>query len=127
MNHPSPMLKVTDLKTWFHSDAGIVRAVDGISFDICRGETFALLGESGCGKSMTALSLMRLLPEPAGRIVSGEALLNGQDLLQAAGGGDAPPARQPHLDDLPGADDQPQPGDHRRRPDRRGAAASLLP
>jgi peptide/nickel transport system ATP-binding protein len=80
MNHPDPILKVTDLKTWFQTDAGVVRAVDGISFEVRCGETFALLGESGCGKSMTALSLMRLVPEPAGRIVSGEMLLNGQDL-----------------------------------------------
>ncbi|TAK09200.1 MAG: ABC transporter ATP-binding protein [Candidatus Manganitrophaceae bacterium] len=80
MNNPDPVLKVTDLKTWFHTDGGIVRAVDGISFEVRRGETFALLGESGCGKSMTALSLMRLIPEPAGRIVSGEIRLNGQDL-----------------------------------------------
>ncbi len=80
MNNPDPILKVSDLKTWFHTDADIVRAVDGISFEVRRGETFALLGESGCGKSMTALSIMRLVPEPAGRIVSGEILLNGQDL-----------------------------------------------
>ncbi|MBI3803828.1 MAG: ABC transporter ATP-binding protein [Nitrospirae bacterium] len=80
MNTPDPVLRVTDLKTWFHTDGGIVRAVDGISFDVRRGETFALLGESGCGKSMTALSLMRLVPEPAGRIVSGAVVLNGEDL-----------------------------------------------
>ena len=80
MNNPDPVLKVTDLKTWFHTDGGTVRAVDGISFEVRRGETFALLGESGCGKSMTALSLVRLAPEPAGRIVSGEVLLEGQDL-----------------------------------------------
>ncbi len=80
MNKPDTILKVTDLKTWFHTDHGVVRAVDGVSFDVRRGETFALLGESGCGKSMTALSMMRLVPEPAGRIVSGEILLNGQDL-----------------------------------------------
>ena len=80
MNNPDPILKVTDLKTWFHTDGGIVRAVDGISFEVRRGETFALLGESGCGKSMTALSIMRLVPEPTGRIVSGETWLGGQDL-----------------------------------------------
>ncbi|WDT77477.1 MAG: ABC transporter ATP-binding protein [Candidatus Manganitrophus sp.] len=80
MNNPDPVLKVTDLKTWFHTDGGTVRAVDGISFEVRRGETFALLGESGCGKSMTALSLMRLVPEPAGRIVSGAVLLEGHDL-----------------------------------------------
>ncbi len=76
------LLRVSDLKTWFSTGGATVRAVDGVSFDIKRGETFALLGESGCGKSMTALSLMQLVPQPAGSIVSGEVLLQGEDLLQ---------------------------------------------
>ena len=71
------LLSVKDLRTHF----GAARAVDGVSFDIVRGETFALLGESGCGKSMTALSLLQLVPQPAGRIVGGEVLLDGRDLL----------------------------------------------
>ncbi len=75
------LLQVNDLKTWFGGSGGTARAVDGVSFDIRRGETFALLGESGCGKSMTSLSLMRLIPE-AGRIVSGSVLLDGVDLLK---------------------------------------------
>ncbi len=75
-----PLLSVKALQTWFETTEGVVRAVDGVSFDVRGGETFALLGESGCGKSMTALSIMRLVPEPAGRIVSGELLLNGEDL-----------------------------------------------
>lgn len=75
------LLQVNDLKTWFEGSSGTARAVDGVSFEIRRGETFALLGESGCGKSMTALSLMRLVPEPAGRIVAGSVLLDGVDLL----------------------------------------------
>jgi len=75
-----PLLEVADLRTWLHTANGVVRAVDGISFTVQRGETFALVGESGCGKSMTALSLMRLLPD-AGRIVGGRALLEGTDLL----------------------------------------------
>ena len=75
------LLQVKNLKTWFEGSAGTARAVDGVSFDIRRGETFALLGESGCGKSMTSLSLMRLVPEPAGRIVSGSVVLDGIDLL----------------------------------------------
>ncbi|TNG01212.1 MAG: ABC transporter ATP-binding protein, partial [Gammaproteobacteria bacterium] len=74
------MLKIQNLKTWFGKETP-VRAVDGISFDIAHGETFALLGESGCGKSITALSIMRLVPEPAGRIISGKVLLNDEDLL----------------------------------------------
>lgn len=78
----APLLQVNNLKTWFDSGNQVVRAVDGISFDIKKGETFALLGESGCGKSITSLSLMRLVPEPAGRIVSGSVKLHGEDLFQ---------------------------------------------
>jgi len=76
------LLRVTNLKTQFNTRRGVLRAVDGISFDVRKGETFALLGESGCGKSMTALSIMRLVPEPAGRIVEGSVSLAGTDLLQ---------------------------------------------
>ncbi len=75
------MLEVNNLKTWLDAGKTQVRAVDGVSFAINRNETFALLGESGCGKSMTALSIMRLLPE-AGRIVAGSVNLDGQDLLE---------------------------------------------
>ncbi len=75
-----PLLRVENLRTWIDTDRAPVRAVDGVDFQIARGETFALLGESGCGKSMTAVSIMRLLPEAA-RIVSGSVLLNGLDLF----------------------------------------------
>ncbi len=75
-----PLLRVEDLRTWLDTADGAVRAVDGVDFQLERGQTFALLGESGCGKSMTALSVMRLLPA-AGRIVSGSVTLDGQDLL----------------------------------------------
>ncbi len=75
------VLTVTDLVTHLGGKASPVRAVDGISFDIRPGETFALLGESGCGKSMTALSLMRLLP-PSGRIVQGSVVMHDTDLLR---------------------------------------------
>jgi peptide/nickel transport system ATP-binding protein len=75
------LLQVDDLRTWLAGSEGVVRAVDGVSFSVGRGETFALLGESGCGKSMTALSISRLLPD-AGRIVSGSVRLDGEDLLQ---------------------------------------------
>ena len=77
-----PLLTVEELRTWFDTDGEPVRAVDGVSFDIRRGETFALLGESGCGKSMTALSLMQLVPGPAGRIVGGRVAFAGRDLLR---------------------------------------------
>jgi peptide/nickel transport system ATP-binding protein len=75
------LLSVRDLRTWIDAGDAVVRAVDGVSFDITRGETFALLGESGSGKSLTALSLMRLLPD-AGQIVSGSMVLEGVDLVQ---------------------------------------------
>jgi len=76
------LIKVSNLKTWFDTPRGILRAVDGVSFDIRKGETYALLGESGCGKSITALSLMHLVPEPAGRIAGGSVHLDGDDILQ---------------------------------------------
>ena len=75
------LLQVDNLRTWLAGSEGVVRAADGVSFSVGRGETFALLGESGCGKSMTALSISRLLPD-AGRIVSGSVRLDGQELLQ---------------------------------------------
>jgi len=76
------LLRVDNLKTQFHTSRGILRAVDGISFEVRKGETFALLGESGCGKSMTALSIMRLVPQPVGRIVEGSVNIGDTDLLQ---------------------------------------------
>jgi len=76
------LLEVKGLSTWFGSPEQPFRVVDEISLEIRKGETFALLGESGCGKSMTALSLMQLVPSPAGRIVSGSVLFQGEDLLQ---------------------------------------------
>ncbi|TCK17804.1 peptide/nickel transport system ATP-binding protein [Thiogranum longum] len=75
------LLEVKDLKVRLGSGDNAVRPVDGISFSIARGETFALLGESGCGKSMTALSLLRLLPQPAGEITAGSVKLDGEELL----------------------------------------------
>ncbi|MDQ8732284.1 ABC transporter ATP-binding protein [Bradyrhizobium sp. LHD-71] len=77
-----PLLTVADLKTYFFTRNGTAKAVDGVSFAIARGETLAIVGESGCGKSMTALSLMRLVADPPGRIVDGEVVLDGVDLLK---------------------------------------------
>jgi len=76
------LLQIDSLQTSFAAAGGTVRAVDGVSIEIEKGQTFALLGESGCGKSMTALSTMRLVPEPAGRITNGVVKLDGEDLLQ---------------------------------------------
>jgi oligopeptide transport system ATP-binding protein len=79
---PRQLLEVNDLRTQFFTRDGVVHAVDGVSFSLAAGETLGLVGESGCGKSVTARSLMRLVPDPPGRIVGGEILFEGQDLLQ---------------------------------------------
>jgi oligopeptide/dipeptide ABC transporter ATP-binding protein len=76
------LLSVKNLKTYFRTEAGEAKAVDGVSFDIDRGETLGLVGESGCGKSVTSLSVMRLVPEPPGKTVGGEIRYRGQDLVQ---------------------------------------------
>jgi len=76
-----PLLEVADLRTWFFTRDGIVRAVDGVSFHVTPGETLAIVGESGCGKSVTALTVLRLIPSPPGRIVSGSIRFAGRDLL----------------------------------------------
>jgi len=75
------ILSVKNLITEFSTDEGRVRAVDDVSFDIKAGETLGIVGESGCGKSVTALSIMRLLPQPIGQIMGGEILLQGENLV----------------------------------------------
>jgi len=75
------LLDVRSLRTQFHTSAGVIRAVDGVSWDVRKGETVALVGESGCGKSVSALSVMRLVSAPAGRIVDGEIIFKGRNLL----------------------------------------------
>jgi peptide/nickel transport system ATP-binding protein len=76
-----PILDIAELRTWFFTRDGVVRAVDGVSFHVIPGETLAIVGESGCGKSVTALSILRLIPSPPGRIVSGAIRFAGRDLL----------------------------------------------
>ena len=76
-----PLLVVENLKTYFFTGGGVVKAVDDISYDVYEGETLAIVGESGCGKSIGALSLMRLVPTPPGRIVGGRVLFDDEDLL----------------------------------------------
>ena len=77
-----PLLQVEDLRTLFHAEGVIARAVDGVSFTIAAGETVAIVGESGSGKSVTSLSIMRLVPIPPGEIADGRVLFRGRDLLQ---------------------------------------------
>ena len=81
MTEKDVVLEVKDLHTYFFNRRGVTKAVDGVSFSIREGETLGIVGESGCGKTMTALSLLRLIPKPAARIVSGEILLEGEDLV----------------------------------------------
>ena len=120
------LLDVRGLKTHFFTDDGVSPAVDGVDLHVHRGETLGIVGESGCGKSVTALSIMRLIPTPPGRIVGGEILLEGADLLALS----ADQMRQIRGNrishDLPGADDLPQPGLHHRQPDhgRRSSCTS---
>jgi peptide/nickel transport system ATP-binding protein len=81
MNVSAPVLAVSDLRTHFHTRDGVVKAVDGVSLALERGETLGVVGESGCGKSVTALSIMRLVPPAAGRIVAGSIRFDGTELL----------------------------------------------
>ena len=79
-----PLLSVTDLRTYFHTRNGVYRAVDGVSFEVERGETLGIVGESGSGKSVTCYSIMGLIPQPPGRIESGSAMFDGVDLLHCS-------------------------------------------
>ena len=76
------LLEVNNLKTYFYTRGGVVKAVNNVSFSIKAGETLGVVGESGCGKSVTALSVMRLITNPPGKIVDGHINFNGEDLLQ---------------------------------------------
>lgn len=76
------LLQIQNLKTQFYTSSGVVKAVDGVSYDVEEGETVAVVGESGCGKSVTALSIMRLVSEPAGKVVGGKVLFQDRNLLE---------------------------------------------
>ena len=76
------LLQVKNIKTYFYTDDGVAKAVDDVSYDLDKGETLGLVGESGCGKSVSALSIMRLIPNPPGKIVGGQILFKGEDLVQ---------------------------------------------
>ncbi len=77
-----PLLELRNLRTWFYTDEGVAKAVDGVSYEILPGKTLGVVGESGCGKSVTALSIMRLIPDPPGKIVDGQIELLGEDLTK---------------------------------------------
>ncbi len=76
------LLEIEGLTTQFYISAGTVKAVDGITYDVEEGETVAIVGESGCGKSVSAMSILRLIPDPPGKIIGGKILFQGRDLLQ---------------------------------------------
>lgn len=76
------VLQVKNLQTYFYTEEGIVPAVDGLDFELRQGETLAIVGESGCGKSVTSMSVLRLVPTPPGKILGGEILYKGEDLLK---------------------------------------------
>ena len=77
-----PLLEVRDLRTYFYTREGVVQAVDGVSFVLEESRTLGIVGESGCGKSVTALSIMGLIPRPPAKIVGGEVLFRGRDLTK---------------------------------------------
>src|SRR5690606_36570644 len=76
------LLEVKDLRTYFYTQEGIVKAVDGTTYTVEEGEVLGLVGGSGCGKSVSALSILRLIPQPPGKVVSGEIIFRGRDLLK---------------------------------------------
>jgi oligopeptide/dipeptide ABC transporter ATP-binding protein len=78
------LLQVKGLKTSFYTESGVVRAIDGVSFDVFKGETLGIVGESGCGKSVTSMSVLRLIPQPPGKIEAGEIIFEGEDLIKAS-------------------------------------------
>ena len=116
------LLDARKVSVTFKVEGGTVEAVREMNFQVHRGETIAIVGESGSGKSVTARTVMRLLSKRAKIAKETKIVLDGQDLLAAAGAGNARAARQQGLDDLPGADELAQPGLHRRQADRGGAA-----
>jgi len=86
MSEPEVLLELRDLQTYFYTDIGVAQSVDGVSYHLRRGETLGVVGESGCGKSVTALSIMGLIPQPPGKIVGGSILFKGEDLTKASQG-----------------------------------------
>ena len=116
------VLKIEDLRTYFYTDEGVARAVDGVSLSVGKKQTLGLVGESGCGKSMTALSVLRLVPSPPGRIAGGRITLAGEEILSLLRSEDARHPGQARIHDIPGAHDEPQPGLHHREPGRGGGA-----
>ena len=121
-----PLLEVEDLHVHFATERGVVHAVNGISFSVATGETLGLVGESGCGKSVTALALMGILPRN-GRVVQRQRARRRTGADRALRTGAAADPRRRDRDHLPGPDDQPESGAHDREAARRGDLAHLGP
>ena len=117
----APLLQIKDLHTEFRTGAGVVRAVEGISYTVEQGETVAIVGESGSGKSVGALSILRLIPDPPGRITRGEILFADRDLMRLS----EAQMREVRGGDIgmifPGADDVIESRSHHRPADHRDA------
>ena len=105
MDEAARILSIRDLRVSFRSGARSAAAVDGVSYDVFAGETLGVVGESGCGKSVTALSILRLIPSPPGEIESGSIEFDGRDLLGLNHRALYQVARRGHRDDLPGTHD----------------------
>ena len=108
-------LELKNLKTYLYTDDGVVKSVDDVSFSVEKGKTLGIVGESGCGKSITSLSIMQLVETPPGKIVGGEILYQGENLLEKNKDQKDPRRRDRH--DLPGAHDFPEPGIYRGKTD----------
>ena len=116
-----PLLEIRGLKTQFETDDGMVRAVDGVDLRIDRGETLGVVGESGCGKTVTAMTVLKLIQMPSGADRSGQIMWQGRDIVPL-GRPRCEDPQQGDRDHLPGADDLAEPGLHGGRADRRGHA-----
>ena len=108
------ILDLENVKTSFFTKKGVVKAVDGVSFTVKKGEIVGLVGESGCGKSITSLSIMRLVPQPAGKIVAGKILFNNENLLEKNRRGNAAAEGRPDFHDPAGPHGVHEPALYRR-------------
>ena len=121
------LLHIEDLRTYFFTEQGVVKAVDGVDLSVNTSQTIGLVGESGCGKSMTALSILGLVPSPPGKIVSGKILFEGTDLVTLGEAELSENQGKSYLHGIPGTDDFPQSRLYRRRTDCRGLLLSYRP